>query len=193
MSQNFQFGYHHYLYFGYGDTDPGGPVVLGGLKFNCRPSTSPAPANPLHFNNISWVEYANVTTVNVGGSSTSVDITTRDEARSGFSTSVVVTTQGSMSFDLRYKPRDDAGDVQDTLFEVLLKTWLSKGEIAAVDFDKPEDQLGAQGLVGNWTVNITNKKELQGAVMCTVEMALSSWPNWVRRATVGASGFVVVS
>ena len=185
MSQNFQFGYQHYLNLAHTTGTP--------IKFNCRPGVS-EPASPVHFNNVTWVAYDNVTTVNVGGSSTTVDITTRDEARSGFNTQVVVTTQGQMTFDVRYKPTDDAGLAQDLGFEALLKAWLGKVEIAAIDFDKPPLTLGAQGLVGNWTVNITNKKELQGVVMCTIEMNLSSLPNWIRcDATTGADAYEIIS
>lgn len=196
MSQNYQFGFQHCLYLAWTDADAGAGVTPVPVKLDTRPTggTGTAPASPaVHFNNAPWGEYANVTTVNVGGSSTSVDITTRDEARSGFNTNVIVTTQGQMSFDIRYKPRADDGSVQDAYFEALLKAWLLKTEIAAIDLDKPIADLGAQGLVGNWTVNISNKKELQGVVMCTVEMNLSSLPNWIRRSVAGAGGFLIVS
>ncbi len=70
----------------------------------------PPVARRRSLHNAAWLEYANVKNVTLGGNANSVDITTRDEARSGFSTEVDVTTSGEMTFEARYnKPTDTGG------------------------------------------------------------------------------------
>ena len=64
----------------------------------------------------------------------------------------------------------------DLIYEALLKAWLTKKEIAAIDLDKPLGQAGAQGLVANWTVTFGQQKEVQGVVITNVTMKLSSFP-----------------
>ena len=169
MAKNFQFGFDHYLYLAH---DGAGTAQ----KLDQRPGGS----GTTDYSNATWVEYPNVRTVNVGGNANSVDITTRDEARSGFATEVDATTTGEMTFEVRYKPTDDNGNVQDWAFEALLKTWLNRDEIAAMDLDKQSSVDGAQGLTGNWTVNFSNQKEVQGVVLASVTLKLSSFPNWIR-------------
>ena len=182
VASNFQYGFQHYLYLAH---DGAGAAEA----LDSRAGALPA----INFNTASWVEYSNVRTVTVGGSSNSVDITTRDEARSGFSTEVDATTTGEMSFEVRYKRTTDAGVVQDWGFEALLKTWLGRTEIAAMDLDQIITGTGAQGLVGNWTVSFTNQKEVAGVVLATVTMKLSSFPNWVRTADGTGTNFAIVS
>jgi hypothetical protein len=82
--------------------------------------------------------------------------------------------------------------VQDPVFEALLRAWLGKYEIAGVDLDKKIDQPGAQGLVGNWTVSFSNQKEVQGVVLASLTLKLSSFPNWIRRNAAGTS-FTAIS
>lgn len=189
MPLNFQFGYEHYLYLAVDLSTPTNPVPKA---ITARPPVAP-PTTLIHFNNAPWQEYANVRTVTVGGSANSVDITTRDEARSGFSSEVDVTTSGEMTFEVRYKRRTDAGAIQDPIFEALLKAWLGKQEIAAVDLDGPKTRNGAQGLVGNWTVGFSNQKEVQGVVIANLTLKLSSYPNWIRAGDDTGTGFVIVS
>lgn len=200
MPGNFQFGFEHYLYIAMDevDIDPGAgttlaPVPIALTHRPVTPAPDPLPSPYYHYNNAPWVEYSNVRTVSVGGNANSVDITTRDEARSGFSTEVNVTTTGEMTFEVRYKPTNDAGEVVDLLFEALLRAWLGKKEIAAVDLDKPITSPGAQGLAGNWTVGFSNQKEVQGVVMSNLTLRLSSLPTWIRAADNTGTGFVAVS
>lgn len=190
MPLNFQFGYEHYLYLGVDTTVATNPLAR---ELTMRPGQTPAPTVQRHFNNMTWQEYANVRTVTVGGNANSVDITTRDEARSGFSTEVDVTTSGEMTFEIRYKPTNDAGAIQDPIFEALLKAWLGKKEIAAVDLDKKINVAGAQGLVGNWTVSFSNQKEVQGVVLANITLKLSSFPNWIRAADATGTAFAIVT
>lgn len=200
MPSNFQFGYEHYLYLGIQkDTnDAFNPKAL---------NSRPGDASPdIHYNGGAfslgtsgvastglWLEYANVRTVNVGGNSNSVDITTRDEARSGFSSEVDATTTGEMTFEARYKPTDASGAPVDLIYEALLKAWLTKKEIAAIDLDKPLGQAGAQGLVANWTVTFGQQKEVQGVVITNVTMKLSSFPNYIRAGSASATDFDPIS
>lgn len=194
MPLNFQFGFEHYLYLGMTNTDPdGGGPLLATPQPQALTQRPPGSTPAVHFNNASWQEYSNVRTVTVGGNTNSVDITTRDEARSGFSTEVDVTTSGEMTFEVRYKPTDNAGAPQDLIFEALLKAWLGKKEIAAVDLDKPLTSPGAQGLVGNWTVTFSNQKEVQGVVLANLTLKLSSLPNWIRAADNTGTNFAIIS
>lgn len=187
MPLNFQFGYEHYLYLAVDVSTPTNPIPKA---FTQRP---PGSAPAIHFNNAPWVEYPNVRTVTVGGNANSVDITTRDEARSGFSSEVDVTTSGEMTFEVRYKRRNDSGAIQDPIFEALLKAWLGKQEIAAVDLDNNKGVAGAQGLVGNWTVSFSNQKEVQGVVIASLTLKLSSFPNWIRASDTSGTNFVIVT
>lgn len=187
MPLNFQFGYEHYLHLAVDISTPTNPIPKA---FTQRP---PGDSPAIHFNNAPWQEYANVRTVTVGGSANSVDITTRDEARSGFSSEVDVTTTGEMTFEVRYKRRTDAGAIQDPIFEALLKAWLGKLEIAAVDLDGPLTRNGAQGLAGNWTVGFSNQKEVQGVVIANLTLKLSSYPNWIRAGDTSGTAFVAVT
>lgn len=196
MPSNFQFGFEHYLYLGVTTTTtgtaPNQVTTYTPRALNARPVASPAAGDVSYNTADLWTEYANVRTVNVGGNANSVDITTRDEARSGFSTEVDVTTTGEMTFEVRYKPTSSTGAVQDPVFEALLRAWLGKYEIAGVDLDKKIDQPGAQGLVGNWTVSFSNQKEVQGVVLASLTLKLSSYPNWIRRNSAGTS-FTAIS
>lgn len=191
MPGNFQFGFEHHLYVAIDNTTtPGAPVPVALTQ---RPPGGPT-AGLYHYNTANlWTEYTNVRTVNVGGNNNSVDITTRDEARTGFSTEVNVTTTGEMTFEVRYKPTNSAGNVTDLIFEALLRAWLGKKEIAAVDLDKPLDEPGAQGLVGNWTVGFSNQKEVQGVVLANLTLRLSSLPNWIRAADDTGVAFAAIS
>lgn len=174
MPLNFQFGYEHYLYLG----ATGGPPVDTPQALTGRPSET------VDYTNWSANEWANIRTLNLGGNTNSINITTRDEARSGFSSEVDVTQTGQMTFEVRYK-RLNGATVQDPLFEVALKAWLGKLEFAACDFDQQITVLGTQGLIGNWTATFTNNKEVEGAVLSNMTLKLSSFPNWIRLTATG--------
>jgi hypothetical protein len=188
MPANFQFGFEHHLYIAATDD----PATVGdATDYTIPQALNGVLTGTVNVNNAAWHEYANVRTVNVGGNATSVDITTREEARSGFSSEVDVTTSGEMTFEVRYKPTDSNGVYQDVLFAALMKTWLGKKEIAAVDLDKLYTVKGAQGLAGNWTVNFSAQKEVQGVVLCNLTLKLSSFPGWIVQ-THASSGQVFV-
>lgn len=186
---NFQFGFDHRLYIACADSDPGAPVVLT-LP---QALTGEPTGATVHYNNANWQLYDNVRTVNVGGNATSVDITTRAEARSGFSSEVDVTTAGEMTFEVRYKPLNDDGTYADPTFAALMRAWLGRKEIAAVDLDKPMNIQGAQGLCGNWTVSFSNQKEVQGVVLANLTLKLSSWAAWIVAQDTSGTNFAKFS
>lgn len=181
MPENFQFGYEHRLYIGAKDADSTGYVNTL-VALDSRPDDVPAPpAEAVNYKTWDYVRYENIRTLSLGGNADKVDITTRDEARRGFKTEVNVVTTGEMNFDVRYKPIQDDGVPRDPIFQLLIEAWLNRTEIAAIDLDKPIETIGAQGLIGNWTVSFSNQKEVNGVVTASMAMTLSSFPDWIVR------------
>jgi hypothetical protein len=126
------------------------------------------------------LEYGNVRDLTVGGSPTTADITTRDEARTGFSSEVDVFQSGSMTFQARYKPRTvgtGKGTIQDQIFEALDDAARNRTSIAGVDLDGQliDANGGIKGVFANWTVTITNTKPVAGAVIADVTLKLVSF------------------
>ncbi len=185
MPVQFQFGNEHHLYL---LLDSNNKAVA----LNSRPGqTNPTPPTPaITYNSIpggaAWTLYDAIRDLNVGGNDNTVDVTTRDEARLGFSTEVVVTTGGEMTFEVRYKRRTDVGSfgtVQDFAHEALLRAWLAKTEIAAIDLDQALGTAGAQGLVANWSVTFGLAKPVQGMLASNITLRMSTFPDWIVKQT----------
>lgn len=174
MPGNFQFGYEHYLLIATAQVGSSGPYVRP-QAFNCRPTDSPLPTPAVHFNNAHWEVYDNVRDVTESGNANSVNITTRGEARRGYSTEVDVTVTGQLTFPVRYKANWSSGG--DSVFQALMYAARKRLEIALVDLDGPITQVGAQGNVGNYTITYTLEKNVEGVVIANVTAKLSSYPD----------------
>ena len=176
MPDNFQFGSEHYLYVAH---DGGVPKAMNG-----RPGDSPAPTQTYETFGPAgldyWKQYGNVRDLSESANNNTVNITTREDARQGLSIEVITTTTASMSFEIRYKPNaSGATTPQDQIFLAILRASRFKQEIAAVDLDRPIDQIGAQGQVGNWTVAMARSKPVEGVVVAQVDFNLSSLGDWI--------------
>lgn len=137
--------------------------------------------------------------VNIGGSNNTVDTTTRESARQGFSTSIIATSDSTMTVQMVYKNLASNGAaVGDTglAFDYLMEAFVTKSEIFAVDLDSEIDTTAttgpgattnhARGLAGNWSVGFSQPKEVQGLVVVDWEFALSSKAQWIEfDATTG--------
>jgi len=170
MPDQFQFGSEHYFYFAH---NAGVPLALNG-----RPGDTPAPTNTYATfgpaTDDRWDEYGNIRDTDESSNNNTVNITTREDARQGNSIEVIATTTQSMTLEIRYKPNaPGAVTPQDLIFLALLRCSRFKKEIAAVDLDRPINQIGAQGQVGNWTVAMTRLKPVEGVVVARVSLALS--------------------
>lgn len=181
----YQFGYQHRLYLAYS--------LSGGRAEPQSLNTRPSDTTPdVTFNTAFWSLFDGVRDVEVGGTANTVDITTRDEARTGFSSEIDVTTSGTMTTEIRYRPTLDnvstfGTDKTGLGYEALLKTWRRRTTIAAMDLDKEITEVGAQGLVANWGVTFTNRKEVQGVVIATVTFRLVDYADWIVQTSAGTA------
>lgn len=191
MPENFQFGSEHYYYFGVDAT--GRPQAMNG-----RPGDLPAPTHTYETFGPAgldlWTEYGNIRDTSESNNNNTVNITTREDARQGNSIDVIATTSASVSLQVRYKPNAQGTTTpQDLIFAALLRASRFKKEIAAVDLDRPIDQIGAQGQVGNWIVAMSRSKPVEGVVVADVTLTLSGLSDWIiAEDTTGGDNFAVL-
>lgn len=134
--------------------------------------------------NAVWNEIDNVTDVDDAFSSEKVDTTTRSEAKKGWASKINTTKNGTIKFQMRWKPSDAA-------FIKMRKAWITGGEISLLDMDGPIGNAihaGNQGFVGNFTLEFTRKMPVKGIMMVDVTAELSSFPEWVE---VNGSGVLI--
>lgn len=181
MAKQFQTGAEHYLYLGY-TTSAG--ALTGLLTFDDTINTSGTAVDggTSTINDITanLQLLDNIRDVEVGGDNQSIDTTVREDARQGFSTEIIATSSANMTFEHRYKPRDSAdGSIQDLGFEALMRAFLTKAEIAAIDCDFSKATDGAQGLAANFTVGYSQSKPVAGLVVVNWTLTASSKTHYV--------------
>ena len=164
MATPIQFGSAHRLY-------------VGNNTLNSRPLDA---VPDRHFNNVTWAPYDTIRDLNVGGSENTVDATTRDEARKGFTVEPVVSQTGQMTFQVRWtaSQQADLSDA-DTNFVALLKAWRGQTSVALMELDQEATVTGAQGFVGNFNISFTWNKPVQGIVVADVNARLVGFPDWI--------------
>lgn len=175
---NYSLGSDHHLYISVNDTAT--PTAL--VAFDGRPGDAGVT---IHYNNAEWFLYDNIRDVDESGSPTSVDITTRDTARRGVIARVNVATDMTMGVQVLYKPQIGA-TINDKIFRMLMKANINRTEFAAMDLDQAGTEQGALGLSANWNVAYTKNKPVQGVVICTFNMTVSSFPTHI---VAGATDF----
>lgn len=153
----------------------GGRLYIGTTALTGRPPAT----GVVHYNNATWRLYDNVRDVEFGGTGTNVDITTRDEARSGFQSNVTVFSSGELTFESRWRPSTSFVSPADEIFQDLIKAWIQKLEVAIMDLDQPKEQEGAQGFVGNFIIDVTRRAPVGGIFTVQIRATLSSFPNWI--------------
>ena len=165
----FQFGYEHRLY-------------IGANVLSDRPSTMGGNGTGTHFNTAAqWTSaYDTIRDLDVGGSENTVDITTRDEARKGFTVEPVVSQTGQITFQIRWLPSQQADlSDADANFVKLLKAWRGQDSVALMELDQERENEGAQGFVGNFNISFNWNKPVQGVVVVDVNARLVSYPDWI--------------
>ena len=167
----FQFGYEHRLY-------------VGDAVLTDRPALAGGGDTDTHFNTAGqWPNagmYDTIRDLDVGGSENTVDITTRDEARKGFTVEPVVSQTGQMNFQIRWQASEQADlSDADVNFVKLLKALRTQSSVALLELDQEKSSPGAQGFVGNFNVSFNWNKPVQGVVVVDVTARLVSFPDWV--------------
>jgi predicted secreted protein len=120
-----------------------------------------------------WTEADNVKDLTLNLSAGEADITTR--ANGGWKATAATLKEGSIEFDMLWKPSDD-------LFDAIQEAWLGGDEIAAAAMSGPvtgEGSSGSQGLASNFSVtNFTRNEPLNEAVTVKVTLKPSSFTEW---------------
>lgn len=174
----FQIGAQHYLYLAYDSvTVPrtvdalidtaGAPVGSGTVTINTIDAETPSKLKLADL----------IKDVTVGGSNNTVDVTTRQTARQGFSASIIATSDSNMQVQFAYEPRSTAGPnpyLREDL-GILQYCFATKKTIYAIDLDASKATGGAQGVGANWSIGFSTPKEVQGQVVMDVEFALESY------------------
>lgn len=113
--------------------------------------------------------------VNVGGTNNEIDTTVREDARQGFSTSVIATSSATFSVQMRYEKTEGLtiNPAQHGAYVVLMSAFQTKSEIWAIDLDRLITEDGAQGLSGNWSVGFSNPKPVAGLVVVDFTLTLA--------------------
>ncbi|MGB0600430.1 MAG: hypothetical protein ACPGLY_27450 [Rubripirellula sp.] len=180
VGENYQFGYEHRLY-------------IGANPLNGRPGDAGPPTS--HYNTASqWTSpFDQIRDLNVGGGENTVDITTRDEGRRGFTVEPIVTQTGQISFQIRWQASQqaDLSDL-DSAFKKLLTSWRSKASVSLLELDQPATSVGAQGLVGNFNITFNWNKPVQGVVVVDVNARLVGFPDWVVAQDGTGNNFEVI-
>lgn len=170
----FQIGAQHYLYLAYSDVST--PLTINALTDNggdpLAPGTTGINEIKANFKLADLIK-----DVTVGGNNNTVDVTTRQTARQGFSATIIATSDASMQVQFAYEPRNVAAPHayarQD--IGILLHCFTNKETIFAIDLDNTATTGGAQGVGANWSVGFSTPKEVQGQVVMDVEFALESF------------------
>ena len=187
---NFQVGAEHYLYLAYSD---GSTPLTVDTFVDTAGVDSPAGTS---INDIEGdLELADlIKDVTVGGANNTVDITTRQTARAGYSASIIATSDATMQVQFAYEPRDESAKTWTAInrddLSILYHCFITKSSIFAIDLDGSKATDGAGGLGANWTIGFSQPKEVQGQVVLDVEFALESYAQLVYWDTTVFKAFV---
>ena len=121
---------------------------------------------------VSWTEYDNVIDVNGNFTATKVSADTRATAKLGWEAEEAVLNKGEISFTL---PQLVAAD---TTFDAIRDAWLNKTLVTMMALNDDEGTSGAQGLAGNFAVEMTQGQPLKDRQTWDVTLTVSSHPEW---------------
>lgn len=125
-----------------------------------------------------WLELEVITTVTLNASGNDVDITTRSEAKSGWSATARPLKQGNVTCSMRWDPaRVDMARMIDR--------WIKNRVQSLLFLDQPVTVDGAQGLVGNFNVSFDKNEPLDNAQSADLTLGIVSYPDWVVASSTG--------
>jgi len=119
---------------------------------------------------VSWNEIDNVRDLTLNLETGEADITTR--ANDGWRATAATLKDGSIEFEMLWKPGDAA-------FDALKDAWVNSEEIALAAMDDEIATSGSEGLAGNFTVtNFSRSEPLEEGVTVSVTVKPSSRTQW---------------
>ena len=119
-----------------------------------------------------WSEYDNVVDLTGNFTATKVDTTTRATAKDGWEAEEAVLNKGEISFTLPQK------STTDTVFNAIKDAWLNKTLITMGALNDDDATSGAQGLIGNFSVEMTQSQPLKDRQTWDVTLTVSTEPEW---------------
>lgn len=131
---------------------------------------------------VTWVAATNVMDVDATMASDSVDVTTRVEAATGWSSDVQTLRSAELTFTMRVKQ-------VDTATTALLTAWNTGAEIALLDLSGTKGAAadeGHHGISGNFTLSLDTKRPIKGVQVLEFKASLSSYPLYVKVNSSGA-------
>jgi hypothetical protein len=159
MAKSFRLGYEGALY-------------IGANALNHKEGESSPPTPLYDFTTVTWAELVNIGDVELGGDPESVDTTTRETARTGFSAEIDVIEKGELTFPIQFDPAD-------ANFKKLLQAKVQKLEVALMDLSEQKNVVGAIGICGNFTINFGQKKPVKGVQVIEVRAKVIRYTDWV--------------
>lgn len=176
----YQTGAEHYLMLAY--TGPTAPQVTDTqIKVDGTNKITGATSAP---KDLTLVEAPRIRDVNVGSAAATIDSTTRESARAGFTSNIPGPVDADFTVQFVWEPRDDTGAIIRPDLEILQYCAAAKKTIWVCDFDKPITKLGAQGLAANWRVSWSNPKPVADLVTWDVTFLLETNPQIIVVSTV---------
>ena len=153
-------------------------LYLGSNPLDQRPGESSGTHD---FNSVTWSEITNVGDTSLGGDPETADLTTRDSARSGFTSEVDVLERGQLTFTMSVKDLSS-----DANLESIVEAKINKTELSLLDLTKVISEAGAWGFVANWTINFSQNRPVKGGQIINVTAKLVSYSDYVETDTVGS-------
>ena len=124
----------------------------------------------------SWNELDNCMDVNLSLTAGEAEITTR--ANSGWKATAATLKEGSIDFEMIWKPAD-----ADPGFTAIQEAWIGGTELSLMCLDGDEGTSDNQGLASNFVVtNFTRTEPLAEAIKVAVTIKPSSFTEWYKVA-----------
>ena len=134
----------------------------------------PGGSGTWDYNTVTWTEILNVGDVSLGGDPETADLTTRDSARTGFTSEVDVIEKGQLTFTMSIKDLS-----LDTILEQIVSAKIAKTELAFLDLTQLKSDAESWGFVGNFTVNFQQNKPVKGGQIINVTAKLVSFSDYL--------------